>query len=402
MNRLEQFFTAERIRICALVLAGANLVAAAAWVLSLHGLMDVFHQPLGGDFVIFYGASDLTLGGHATAAYDAARLLGAERAAVPGAPPGLLWCYPPTFQLIIAPLAALPFAVAYGAWLAVSFALYFALIRRITDHRQALLLAVAFPGFFVAALQGQNGFLTTAALGFGLLLLDRRPWMAGVILGLLVYKPQFGVLLPLLLAGTGRWKSFAGAALSATGFIGLATAVFGVEAWQAFFRGLPDVSASLRDGLIPWSKIPSWYVALAWLGTPRWLAYAIHGLIAAAVAWSTLVAWRRPGPLALKAGLAVLATLIVTPYAFNYDLVMLAVPIAAVAEHARRHRLPTGALSAMICLFLTPNLFLGLAKATHVQLMPAAILIGFVAMLRVMRRADEAPAPSAAFGLEPA
>lgn len=383
LERLETLITPARVRVCAWVLIASYVLAVAVWIGTMHGLIDAFHQPLGGDFIIFYGASSLTLQGHPLAAYDTAALLAAQRAAVPGAPAGLIWCYPPTFLLVIAPLAAAPFALAYAAWVAVSTALYVALIRRLTDHRMALLVALAFPGFFVAALQGQNGFLTTACLGFGLLLLDRRPWLAGAILGLLVCKPQFGVLLPLLLVGTGRWRSVAGAALSGLGFMGLATAVFGVGAWQAFFAGLPSVSADLSNGVIPWSKIPSAYVALSWLGAPRPLALALHGVIALCVAAVALIVWRRPVALPLKAGVAVLATLCVTPYAFNYDLVMLAIPIAAVAEHGRRHRLPPGTLAALALAYVTPNAFLGIAKATHVQLMALALLVAFAAVARV-------------------
>ncbi len=387
LTRLESLITPSRVRACAWVLIGVNLLASIVWVATLHGLLDVFNQPLGGDFVIFYGTSSLTLHGHALAAFDPAQLLAAERAAVPGSPPGLLWCYPPTFQLIIAPLALLPFVAAYAAWLAVSFVIYFALIRRLSDHRMALMLACAFPGFVVAAMQGQNGFLTTGALGFGLLLLDRRPWLAGAILGLLVCKPQFGVLLPVLLIGTGRWRSVAGAALSGLGLMAFSAVVFGLGAWEAFFRGLPDVSAALSNGAIPWAKIPSTYVALAWLGAPKPLAYAVHAGVALAACVTTLVAWRGPAPHSLKVGLAVLATLCVTPYSFNYDLVMLAIPIAVTAEYGREHPLPPGTLIALILAFIAPNAFLGIAKATHVQLMPVAIIACFVAVARVARLA---------------
>ncbi|HZZ35325.1 MAG TPA: glycosyltransferase family 87 protein [Caulobacteraceae bacterium] len=400
LRRLESLITLPRVRACALVLVGAYALSAIVWVATLNGLIDVFGQPLGGDFIIFHGASSLTLAGRPLTAYDPDALLAAQRAAAAGAPSGLIWCYPPTFQLLIAPLALLPLAAAYAAWLAASFALYVALIRRLSDHRLALLIAFAFPGFFVAALQGQNGFLTTAVLGFGLMMLDRRPWLAGAILGLLVCKPQFGLMLPLLLIGTGRWRSVAGAALSGAGLMALATAVFGLEAWEAFFKGLPAVSAALSNGQIPWAKIPSTYVALAWLGVPKALAYAVHGGFAVVVALVTLAAWRGSAPHSLKVGLAVLATLLVTPYAFNYDLVMLASPIAAVAEYGRRHPLPPGTVLAMVLAYISPNAFLGLAKASHVQLMPLALIVAFVALARVAHAGKiAAPAPLA---LEPA
>ena len=71
-----------------------------------------------------------------------------------------------------------------------------------------LLLALAFPAVFVNIGHGHNGFLTAALIGAGLLMLDRRPILAGILFGLMAYKPQFGVLIPLVLAATGRWRAF--------------------------------------------------------------------------------------------------------------------------------------------------------------------------------------------------
>ena len=111
--------------------------------------------------------------------------------------------------------------------LALTLALYLLLVREISDHPWALLVGAAFPAVFVNLMHGQNGFLNTALLGFGLLWLDRRPWLAGVCIGLLVYKPHFGVLLPLLLAVQGRWKTFASAAVTAVAFCAAAYAAYG-------------------------------------------------------------------------------------------------------------------------------------------------------------------------------
>src|SRR5438128_1843363 len=116
LARLESLITLRRLRVVAWVLIGVYVLAGGLWIATLHGLLDVFGQPFGGDFVIFHGASALTLEGRALAAYDPAQLLAAQRAAVPGSPTGLIWCYPPTFQLLIAPLALLPYAAAYAAW----------------------------------------------------------------------------------------------------------------------------------------------------------------------------------------------------------------------------------------------------------------------------------------------
>ena len=379
---IEAWFTPRRMLAAALVVLAGDLLASALWLATQHDLMDRFHQPMGGDFIIFYAASSLTLKGKALAAFSAQAMLAAERAAVAGTAPGLLWCYPPPFQMLVAPLALVPFALALALWSALGIGGYLATIRRISPHRGTLLFALAFPGLFVTVWQGQTSLFVFTVLGLGLTMLDRRPWLAGAVLGLLVCKPQFAILLPVLMIGSGRWRTIGGAAASVLALSALSAAVFGLPLWRAFLTGLPEVSASLARGELPWAKVPSMFVALAWLGVPHTVALAVHGAIALAALLATLWAWRRPGPLALKAALAVLATLIATPYSFNYDLVLLALPIAAVAETARRHPLPVGTKLIMGLAVLTPNLFLSLAQHTHVQLTPLAILVVFWAVWR--------------------
>jgi multidrug transporter EmrE-like cation transporter len=393
IDAIERWLTPGRMLVAALVVLAGNLLATAVWIATQRHLLDRFGQPVGGDFIIFYAASALTLKGQAMAAFSAKAMLAAERAAVAGTPAGLLWCYPPSFQLLIAPLALMPFAAAYAVWSGLGAAAYLAVVTRVSRHRWTLLFACAFPGLFVTLWQGQTSLFVGAALGAGLMLLDRRPWIAGAVLGLLVCKPQFAILLPLLMLGTGRWRSIGGAAISVMAALAISAAVFGLPLWRMFLTNLPEVSASLTRGELPWAKVPSVFVALAWLGLPHTLAMALHVAIGLAVALATLASWRRPGPLPLKAALAVLATLIITPYSFNYDLVLLALPIAAVAEWGRFNPLPTGTKLSIAFAAFIPNLFLSLAQHAHVQLTPFALLFVFAMVWRAY--AATAVAPSA-------
>jgi len=382
LSAIDRLIIPGRVQAATFVLLTIYLLTTAVWLLTTRHLLDGFHQPLGGDFIIFYGASSMTLHGHAALAFDPHALLAAERAVIPGVRPGLEWCYPPTFQLLIAPLSLAPFRVAYGLFILVILAPYLLVIQALVPGRSSLATSCAFPGTFANAWQGQNGFLTTALFGYGLLSLDRRPWLAGAVLGLLVYKPQFGILLPVLLIGTGRWKSTLAAAVSGVAFIGLSVVILGLAPWIAFLRTLPNVSAALSTGQLPWSKMASVFVAARWLGTPTPVAYALQGVIAIVIAVATLLIWRRPGDLGLKAGLAALATFLTSPYSFNYDLVLLAIPIAATVRHGRSHVLTEGVKAALLLAAFTPILFLGIAKITHLQLMPAAILICYCALYR--------------------
>lgn len=395
---LDRLVTAERARIYAIFLL-VGYVAIWGWVgLTLRQGLDAQGKPFGADFIIFYGASHLALEGRATLAYVGGALVAAERTAVPASRGLFLWCYPPTFQLVVWPLGLLPYLTALAAWTAVGLAAYLATMRQVSRDPRMWLLALAFPGVFVNAAQGQTGFLVTALMGGGLLLLDRRPWVAGTLLGLLAIKLQFGVLLPLLLIGTGRWKATAAAAASAGALAITATMILGVGSWADFLQAATAASRALASGALPLYKDPSLFSALLQFGAPAGVALVASALQAVVIAGLTLVAWRRPGPLELKAGLAVLATLIVLPYIFDYDLALLAIPIGVALKAMLDRRAPAGIRSVLVLLALTPILVAPLGKWMHLPLGSVALWCGFFAMYRLL----PAPlrTPSAELGRE--
>lgn len=393
LSDLDRLVEPSRVRNYALMLLAGYAVVIAALLVVTGGGVDSAGKPLGADFIAFYSAADLALQGRAAEAYDFAALFAAHERAVPGTQTLFAWHYPPPFQMIVAPLATLPYLAALALWVALTLGLFLALVRRISDHPWAPMLALAFPATLLNVLHGQNGFLNAALLGFGLMLLDRRPWLAGALLGLLVYKPHFGVLLPLLLAAQGRWRSFAGAAASAIGLCAVSWLVLGPEAWAAFLGNFGKLGEVIDDKLLPQAKIPTLFVTARELGAPAALAYALHGAVALALAGLTVLAWRRPGPQPLKVALAVPAILSVSPYAFDYDLVLLAIPIALLAEHARRAELAPGSRAALVLAYFTPVALSGLAQFTHLQLMPFGVLALYGAAWASLRRASAAETP---------
>ena len=76
------------------------VIAGIAWLSMSDGLLDPKGKPVGYDFITFWAASDLTLAGDPAAAFDLARIYGAERSAVPRLHDIFAWHYPPTFQLL--------------------------------------------------------------------------------------------------------------------------------------------------------------------------------------------------------------------------------------------------------------------------------------------------------------
>ena len=165
-------------------------------------------------------------------------------------------------------MATVPYGWGLGLWLVASFAAYLAAIRAILPRRETLLVAAAFPAVFINVGHGHNGFLTTALLGGALLLLHRRPWLAGVLIGLLAYKPQFGVLIPLALLADRRWITHCRrGADRRCALIAFSTGMFGTGIWQAF----ADSTAFTRDVVLEqggtgWEKIQSIFSAMRMWG----------------------------------------------------------------------------------------------------------------------------------------
>jgi Glycosyltransferase family 87 len=131
---------------------------------------------------------------------------------------------------------------------------------------------------------GQNGFLTAALLGAALVQLDRRPFIAGNLFGLLAYKPQFGLMIPLALAASGRWRSFAAAATTVAVLAVATTIAFGPHVWQAFLDSTRFTRlVALEQGDTGWYKIQSIFAWARMWGVPIPLAYALQGAVTVAL-----------------------------------------------------------------------------------------------------------------------
>ncbi|MGH6877008.1 MAG: glycosyltransferase family 87 protein, partial [Rhizomicrobium sp.] len=208
-----------------------------------HGINDYKGRPLGTDFSNVYTAGVYVREGQPAAPFDPARQQAGEERIFGKATPFYGWHYPPFFLLLAAPLAFLPYISALLVWQLSSFALYIGalalLLRKgpapaLVGDRAWIMLALAFPAVFVNLTHGHNGFLTTALLAGGIALLDERPVVSGILFGLLAYKPQFAVMIPLVLAATARWRALSAAALTVIALAALVTALFGFDVWSAF------------------------------------------------------------------------------------------------------------------------------------------------------------------------
>ena len=214
------------MRAYSLILLGLSVLVFAGWIVASDGLIGRDGQPIGTDFSNVYAAGTLTWQGRSSEAYVPALQHAAEKAVFDGREvPFYGWHYPPFFFAVAVLVAAVPYAWGLAVWLVASFAAYLAAIRAILPRQETLLVAAAFPAVFVNIGHGQNGFLTAALLGGALHWLDRRPWLAGVLIGLLAYKPQFGVLIPIALLAGGRWRTMGAAAATVAALVAVSFAL---------------------------------------------------------------------------------------------------------------------------------------------------------------------------------
>jgi hypothetical protein len=319
------------------------------------------------DFVNVWSAGKLVLDGHPAWAYDWAIQKEVQVAVLGQSYEGnFAWHYPPPFLFVASLLAHFPYAVAFIGWTAISCAPYLAVMRAIVGRPFGLLLAAAFPVVFTNTLVGQNGFLTASLIGGTLYLLPARPVLAGICLGLLSYKPQYGLLFPLALIAASQWTVIVTAGLVAVAMAALSWFAFGTESWQAFFHWMPMFSqAFLTEGRAPWWKMQSLFALVRTFGGSEQLAWIFHWIFASAVAVVLALMWRSRVRYSVKAAALATGTLLTTPYLFMYDMMVLAIPVAflvriGLSSGFRAYELPAlGCVFAMIACFILTGVPLG-------------------------------------------
>jgi hypothetical protein len=353
-------------------------VALVALALGAHGLSDFKGRPLGTDFSNIYAAGRYALEGEPAAPFDPSRQEAMERTLFGPATPFYGWHYPPFFLLVAAPLAQLSYLPALAVWQAVTFALYLAAMALLMCAgpapprlrlRDWLLVAIAFPAVFVNLTHGHNGFLTAALMAAALALLDRRPVLAGLCFGLLVYKPQFGLMIPLVLAATGRWRVFASATATVAALVGIVTLLFGPDVWTAFLASTHFTrTVVLEQGGTGFYKIQSVFALVRLWGGPVVLAYAAQAAVTIAVGVFLVRLWRGRASFARKGAALCLAAILATPYSLDYDMMVLAPAIALLAADGLANGFPPWWKTALAGLWLVPVITRSVADATLIPL----------------------------------
>jgi hypothetical protein len=393
------WITRSRVRLWSLAVLAASLGGLIFLVATSDGLNDYQGRPLGTDFSNIYAGGTYVLDGQPGTAFDPPSQHARQQMIFGKDTPFYGWCYPPFLLFVAAALALMPYAAALAVWQAVTMLLYLGMlwaILRFSPSRPEdgnilardpiwLLIAIASPAVFVNLGHGHNGFLTAALIGTALLVLDRRPVVAGILFGLLSYKPQFGVMIPLVLIATMRWRAFASATATVLALVAISTLAFGVDVWRMMIDALPFTrEVVLEQGGTGWYKIQSVFSWVRMWGGGVPLAYATQGAFTLVMGAALVWLWRSDASYRLKAAALPIASILATPYSLDYDMVALAPAIAFLAVDGFERGFRTYEKTALVFLWLMPLLARTVAEQTLIPLgVPAMVAV----LLLILHRA---------------
>jgi hypothetical protein len=284
-------------------------------------------QPRFGDFFAFwsFGRFAATFG---SAIYDPFSLAAYQHTLDPALIGGYPYPYPPTFLLALIPLGMMTLPVAYFFWIVSTLSLYvFATLGRNWRSISGLALLAA-PTTLVTVISGQNGFLSAALLVGGLRCLTRWPVYGGILLGLLTYKPQFLLLLPIVLIASRNIRALVAAGVTVLFVVLISSAALGWSIWQIWISEFPAYQHLLQANQASLDHMMPTVIAGAHaIGVSASVGYTAQFFCSAVVA---VLTWRacKQGIGEQTIAMVAIGTIIVTPYVMIYDMPIIAAAVA--------------------------------------------------------------------------
>jgi alpha-1,2-mannosyltransferase len=390
-----KWLTPRRLR------AQAIVVALCLWGLFLvdfatPGLVDHAGNFKFQDFLPIYISARLIAQHRSSELYDQSlQQQEVEQIVGHGMPVRVPYFYGPQVGLLFVSIAIFSFLAAASVWAAVSLAFYFLCVYVLwkrcptlaAHSRLVWLSAVAFPPLFHFFVRAQLSALplacfTAAWMAFR----SRRPLLAGIALGCLIFKPQFLVAIPLVFLFARSWTALGGLLLSAAGQLGFARLYFGPALMRGYFDMLLHPARWIAAAELPLAPIQMHSLRSFWsllIPTPAIALplYVLSSVIAIGFAASM---WRSHRPLSLRFSALTLAAILTNPHLFIYDLLVLAPMILLLVDYALSHEQTAISPYLLVLAYLAVllPLFGPLARWTHIQLS----VIAFIALLWILWR----------------
>lgn len=349
--------------------------------------MEKSQSPFGIDFAAYYTAGQMVTSGSADYIYNVPEHHAAlEKVLNRNIPFLLSWVYPPAFLLVIVPFSFLPYYLALTLWLVITLALtIFMVFLLVPKHKNIALLVCGFPGILMNLRWGQNGFLNTVLLGFGIYFVEANPVMSGLMFGLLTYKPQIVCFPLLLLLISKKWKVLAWTTFFAAFSAMSSGVIFGFETWIRFINSFFYSSNALLA--TNWKSLsaiqPSFLTAFRLLGMSNFFSYLLLAIIGVTVIFAAWWVWRITERLPLKGTVLVLGILLTMPYYMQYDLMILSIPLVLLAYDCLEYGYCKYEIAILTILWIMPLINWPLVFFTKVQICP---FILFAVLLMTLNR----------------
>lgn len=316
----------------------------------------------------------------------------------------LRYFYGPQVALAFVPLARLSFLTQAAIWMALSLLMYFVCIHllwkscpALRAHRRLVAIcAIAYPPLFHFFVRGQISAPILLCFTLAFLAFEKdRPWLAGIALGFLVFKPQFLIAIPLVLLLAQSWAAFAGLVISAASQLAFALIYFGSSVMRSYFVTLlhsagQPATTELSLSPIQMHSLRSFFVLLIPWPTTVLIAYIVSAIAAIAIATAI---WKSSSSLAIRFSALILAAVLVNPHIYVYDLIALIPALLLLSNFAVENAdTPSIALlGPMLYLGFVLPLFGPLASWTHLQLSVPVFAALLWLLWRISRTPHETP-----------
>jgi hypothetical protein len=334
------------------------------------------------DLVNYWTGAILAAGGRPEIAYDVVAYHDFQQSLIG---PGMRWAiysYPPIMMLLCWPLAGLSIAHAWLIWVLLGSALCAWSLSRLVGWPMAALATLGTPAAFLNLICGQNGYFTAVLFVWGLTLVETYPAAAGILLGVLCYKPHLGILVPVALVASRHWRAFAVAAAMVILSVAACTIVLGSGIWAGFFDRIVLEHQLLQFAPSTWAGMPTVFVLMRLLGANLPSAYLAQGISAISAVVAVSILWYRRCPIGIKSAALVVGIFLATPYAYYYDMVVLIFAAAWLGNEAVRNGFAPWEKITVFTLLMLPALSLPAARLLGLQIAPILLWLTMAVILR--------------------
>jgi len=352
---------------------------------NLDGLRDYSGGDMvGRDFINFWSGGQAALRGEAVELYNGLQYR--DRLLQEFGEPlsNYSFSYPPHSLLLFSPFGALPYIYGLIAWTLGGLGLAYAASKKWFKNFEFSFWIIIGPAALIALFGGQTGLWLAGIWMLALSLLDKRPILAGMLIGVLTVKPQMGVLLALFMLCGGHWKAIISASVTASLMILVSIALYGLEPWMLFIHEtLPYQSDIIQRkfGIFDYMVHSpfKWMINLKASSNAAWglqIPFMIFGAI------SLIWACRKSVDKRLIIALVSVLTFLFSPYMVIYDMTILTFAVCLYWQYCeQKGQLNLLNLRVVSYLIVTPILGF-FASVIHIPFSVVLMLVFAIIILR--------------------